>query len=113
MSSPQANSESEVVRAISPWRTALRNSAAALIPLGIGGLKYLRKYDGFDRGTAWWVWFVVAVGIISVCFGNALLGQIIGPRRSDIIFKIILASALVAGIYWLSRALDAPLARMH
>jgi hypothetical protein len=70
---------------------------------------YLRKYDGFNRVTAWWVWFIVAAGIASVCFGNAFLGQIIGPRRSDIIFKIILAIALVAGIYWLCHSLDAQL----
>jgi hypothetical protein len=113
MSAPQANSKPEMSRATYPWRTARRNSAAALIPIGIGGLSYLRKYDAFNRGTAWWVWFVVAAGIISACFGNALLGQIIGPRRSDIIFKIVLAIALVAGIYWLSQALDARMSRIH
>jgi hypothetical protein len=113
MSVSEINSKAEAGRSVSPWRTAIRNSAVALIPIGIGGLKYLGKYDGFNRVTAWWVWFVVAAGIVSVCFGNALLGQIIGLRRSEIIFKIILAIALVAGIYWLTQTLDAQSARIR
>jgi hypothetical protein len=109
MSVSRINSNAEASRTVSPWRTAIRNSTIALLLIGIGGLEYLRKYHGFNRGTAWWVWFVVAAGVLALCFGNALIGQIIGPRRSDLIFKIVLAIALVVGVYWLCHSLDAQL----
>jgi len=107
MSRSEINSGAEADQVVNPWRSAIRNSSLALVPIGIGGLRYLGKYHGFNSDTAWWAWFVVAAAVVIMCFANALVGQIIGPRRSEMIFKIVLAIGLVVGIYWLSHVLDA------
>ena len=79
---------------------------AALIPIGIGGLWNLIKYNGFNHVTAWWVWFAVAGGIVAVCFAHVALGLVIGFRLADLIFKIVLAIGVVGGVYWLTKSLD-------
>ena len=83
-----------------------RNSAIALAGTFIGGAAYFLKFQSLEEVIAWWVWPIVAVAAVAKCFAHAFLGTLVGGRRANNIFMVLLLGCLAALLIWLRNAAE-------
>lgn len=97
---PETLSEGPITR---PFHVAVRNSAVALMAIGVGGIIYLVRFAADAGATKWGVFPVVALGSTAVCFGQAYLGSRIGGRRANGVVLMLLLAVLAGLLIWLTQ----------
>lgn len=85
-----------------PLRIGLRNSIAGLVPVLVVAAALIWNYQQLSGTFAWWILALIPVGIVIVAIAHAYLGSLIGGRRANNVFLILLLVVLVTGCWLLT-----------
>ena len=99
---PESESEARVVK---PLRMAVRNSAAALVGVGLLWLGVWGEHYRFARPS--WQFMAALGGVaglaVLICFAHAYLGRKMGARAAGVVLKVVAALVLAGmlfGVWW-------------
>src|SRR5438094_641722 len=99
---PQNQNDQPAAR---PMRMAFRNSAAALLGIGLiaAGIFFKRWWNEDTGPVYWWILPAVAAFAIATCFTHALVAARFDGRRAAAVLKVAVAIVLAAmlfGVWW-------------
>jgi hypothetical protein len=99
---PQNRSDAPVAR---PMRMAIRNSAVALLGIGLiaGGIFFKLWWYENTGEVYWWILPALAAFAVVTCFAHALVAAKFGGRRATNVLKIAAALVLAAilfAVWW-------------
>lgn len=101
---PETDAEGRITR---PFEVGTTNFLVAMAPLAGGAVARLVTLRDHLDTVAWWAFAAVPVGVAAVTFAHAYLGSVVGGRRANNIFRLVLAGVLVGAVWFLARSMRA------
>ena len=89
-----------------PWRLAGRYAALCLVLFAAHALVYFSRYRRLLPYAWWRIILLIPVGMLLICVFFGIVASVIGIRRAQRVFLIVLTAALFAGVCALPRYLE-------